>query len=54
LRSKKALEARLFEDFRIDPGVFRSLDKERLMAYAMKMPGKTFHSHLIKLLEKNL
>ncbi|MGB4586886.1 MAG: hypothetical protein WBH66_07570 [Rectinemataceae bacterium] len=53
LRSVKALAARLFDDFRVDPGVFRSLNKERLTSFALKMPGDTFHTHLLKLLERN-
>lgn len=52
VRSMKALEARLFEDFRMDPNAFRSLDMKRLLIYALRMPGETFHIHLVKLLER--
>lgn len=54
VRSMKALEVRLFEDFRIDPPTFRLLDKKRLMAYALRMPGETFSIHFTKLLEQSL
>ncbi len=52
LRSIKSLEARLFEDFRVDPDAFLSLNKERLISYSTRMPGDTFHIHLLRLLEK--
>lgn len=54
VRSMKALEDRLFEDFRIDPSTFNLLDKKRLMAYALRMPGETFSNHFAKLLEQSL
>ena len=50
LRSAKALEARLFEDLRLDPQLFRDLDRGRLTDYAARMPGATFRVHLAKLL----
>ncbi len=50
LRSVSALEARLFEDLRLDPELFRDLDRERLAAYAARMPGETFRVHFAKLL----
>jgi hypothetical protein len=50
LRSTSALEARLFEDLRLDPDRFRDLDRERLSDYAARMPGATFSVHLARLL----
>ena len=50
VRSVKALEARLFEDLRMEPEDFRGLDRERLSEYALRMPGDTFHAHFLKLL----
>jgi hypothetical protein len=50
LRSVSALEARLFEDLRLDPDLFRDLDRQRLADYAARMPGATFKVHLAKLL----
>ena len=52
LRSVKALEERLFEDFRLDPDLFRGLDWQRLMEYTSRMPGSTFRIHLMKLLRR--
>jgi len=52
VRSMKALEARLFEDFRMDPDIFNTLDARRLSAYALQMPGDSFRVHLIKLLRR--
>ncbi len=51
-RSVKALEERLFEDFRLDPDLFRGLDWQRLMEYTSRMPGSTFRIHLMKLLRR--
>jgi predicted transcriptional regulator of viral defense system len=53
VRSVKSLKARLFEDFRVDHDALRSLDMERLMSYALKMPGDTFKIHLRRLLKKD-
>jgi hypothetical protein len=52
LRSVRALEARLFEDFRVDPGLFRDLDGPLLAQYAGRMPGTTFRLQFEKLLRR--
>jgi predicted transcriptional regulator of viral defense system len=53
LRSMRSLEARLFEDLRIDPDAFRSLDAVLLAEYAAKMPGAAFRVHFAKLIGRN-
>jgi hypothetical protein len=50
VRSFKALEARLFEDLRLDPELFRKLDQKRFVEYASRMPGANFGPHFVKLL----
>ena len=50
VRSASALEARLFEDLRLDRDLFRDLDHKRLAQYALRMPGATFRLHLPRLL----
>ncbi|MEI6875156.1 MAG: nucleotidyltransferase family protein [Spirochaetota bacterium] len=50
LRSVSALEERLFEDLRLDPELFRALDRQRLSDYAARMHGATFGIHFMKLL----
>lgn len=52
VRSLRGLEARLFEDLRIDEDALAGLDRERLLAYAARMPGDTFRVWLPKLMEK--
>lgn len=52
IRSVSALEARLFEDLRLDLDLFRGLDWQRLMEYALRMPGSTFQLHFVKLLRR--
>jgi hypothetical protein len=52
LRSVSALEARLFEDLRLDPELFRELDQGRLADFASRMPGATFREHFAKLLRR--
>jgi hypothetical protein len=52
LRSVSALEARLFEDLRLDREGFRTLDRDRLAAFAARMPGETFRLHFAKLLRR--
>ena len=52
LRSVSALEARLFEDLRLDLDLFLGLDLQRLMVYASRMPGSTFRLHFVKLLRR--
>ena len=51
VRSIKALEARLFEDFRVDSDVFRTLDAHRFSEYVSRMPGNSLRVHFIKFLE---
>ncbi|MCE1196355.1 hypothetical protein LWX53_07660 [bacterium] len=50
VRSIKALEARLFEDFRLDADAFHTLDVHRLLEYVLRMPGNSFGIHFSKLL----
>lgn len=50
LRSVRALEARLFEDLRLDGDAFHELDLDRFSQYAARMPGATFSLHVPKLL----
>lgn len=52
VRSMRALEARLFEDLRLDPVALRDLDFVRLSEYCLRMPGDTFRVHLAKLLRR--
>lgn len=52
VRSAKALEARLFDDFRIDEDSFRALDPKRLLEYGSRMPGDTFRVHFVNLVRK--
>jgi hypothetical protein len=52
VRSVSSLEARLFEDLRLDLDLFRGLDWQRLLEYTLRMPGSTFQLHLMKLLRK--
>ena len=52
VRSIKTLEARLFEDFRLDADTIRTLDVHRLSEYASRMPGESFRVHFIKLLRR--
>jgi hypothetical protein len=52
VRSVSALEARLFEDLRLDLDLFRGLDWQRLLEYTVRMPGETFQLHLMKLLRR--
>jgi predicted transcriptional regulator of viral defense system len=51
-RSTRALEARLFEDLRVDPDLFRELDASALTEYAALMPGDTFRLHFPKLMRR--
>jgi hypothetical protein len=53
LRSVSALEARLFEDLRLDPDLFHDLDRRRMADYAALMPGATFKVHLARLLGRD-
>jgi len=46
------LEARLFEDLRLDQDLFHGLDWQRLLEYTLRMPGATFQLHLVKLLRR--
>lgn len=50
VRSVSQLEARLFEDLRVDRDLFGDLDQPLLAEYAARMPGATFQVHLTKLL----
>lgn len=52
LRSVRALEARLYEDLRIDPELMRELDRELLMSYSGRMPGATFRVQFKELLRR--
>jgi len=52
VRSVRALEARLFEDFRLDADSLRKLDVHRLSTYALQMPGDSLRVHLIRLLRR--
>lgn len=50
VRSVRSLEERLYQDFRIDPDMFRELDPARFEEYARNFSGATFSIHLPKLL----
>lgn len=52
VRSLKALETRLFEDFRLEVDSFRTFDVNRLSKYVVRMPGNNLRVHFTKFLEK--
>lgn len=51
VRSVRALYSLLFDDLRIDPAAFQSLDMTVFAAYAARVPGATFSKFIPKLLE---
>jgi predicted transcriptional regulator of viral defense system len=52
VRSVKAMEARLYEDLRLEPESLGELDRNRLADYLGRMPGESFRVHFAKLLER--
>ncbi len=53
VRSVRSLEARLFEDLRLDEGAFEELDLGLLGSYAARMPGESFQVHFAKFLGRH-
>lgn len=53
VRSSKALEGRFYDDLRLDPEALGELDRERLLAYAGRMPVRDLKTHLARVLEKS-
>lgn len=54
VRSLKALEIRLFEDFRLDLHSLRTFDVNRLSEYVVRMPANSLRVYLTRFLEKFL
>lgn len=52
VRSTRALECRLYEDLRVDPGCLRDLDRTLLTEYAQRMPGATLNQHFSAILRR--